>query len=125
MSDPVATYLNDHLAGSVAAIDLLEHLERSHAGTDLAPFFARLRADILADRDELAALMDRLGVTPSRVRKAVAWVAEKFTRLKLHLDDAADGAFRLLESVEAVALGIEGKRALWRSLAAAAELAPS
>src|SRR5947209_272940 len=34
MSDQyVATYLSDHLAGSVAALELLEHLEKAHAGT--------------------------------------------------------------------------------------------
>ena len=125
MSDYTATYLNDHLAGSVAALDLLVHLTQQHAGTDLEEFFDTLRADILEDRDELAALMERLGVSSSRVRKAVAWVAEKFARLKLRLDDPEDGPLRLLESVEAVAIGIEGKLALWRALAAAAEIAPS
>jgi hypothetical protein len=35
------------------------------------------------------------------------------------------GALRLLEVSEAVALGIEGKRALWRALAAAAEVSPA
>jgi transcriptional regulator GlxA family with amidase domain len=81
VSDYTATYLNDHLAGSVAALDLLVHLTQQHAGTELEEFFDTLRADILEDRDELAALMERLGVSSSRVRKAVAWVAEKFARL--------------------------------------------
>jgi hypothetical protein len=40
------------------------------------------------------------------------------------LDDRTTGALRLLESVEAVALGIEGKLALWRGLSAAAETTP-
>ena len=125
MSDYTATYLNDHLAGSVAALDLLDHLAQQHAGTDLADFFVQLHADITADRDELTALMARLNVPSSRVRKAVAWVAEKFARLKMRLDDPDDGPLRLLESLEAVAVGIEGTRALWRALGAASELAPS
>jgi ferritin-like metal-binding protein YciE len=41
------------------------------------------------------------------------------------VDDSAEGALRLLEVSEAVALGIEGKRALWGALAAAAEAAPA
>ena len=48
----IATYLRDHLAGSVVAVELLEHLEGAHAGTDLAAFFARLRGDITADQDD-------------------------------------------------------------------------
>ena len=38
-SEQLGTYLNDHLAGSVVAVDLLEHLEKAHAGTPLQKFF--------------------------------------------------------------------------------------
>ena len=44
--------------------------------------------------------------------------------MKLRLDDWAAGDFRLFEALEALALGIEGKRALWVALAEAAERAP-
>lgn len=118
MSPHVATYLNDHLAGSTAALDLLEHLEAAHPGTEVAGVLAGLRADILADRGELEALIARLGVATSGVRQAVGWVAEKVARLKLRVDDPAGGPLRLLESVEAVAVGIHGKGSLWRALAA-------
>jgi hypothetical protein len=122
MSDQhVATYLNDHLAGSVVALELLAHLEAAHAGMALEHFLAELRADIEADRGELEALMGRLQVAVSVPRKATAWVTEKVTQLKLKADDPAGGALRLLEALEAVSLGIEGKASLWRSLAAAAE----
>jgi hypothetical protein len=121
----LATYLNDHLAGAVAAIELLTHIEAAHAGTATAHFFAELRADVEADRRELEALMGRLHIPVSRSREVMAFLAEKVTQLKLRLDDSAGGALRLLEVSEAVALGIEGKRALWRALAAAAEAAPA
>ena len=45
-----ATYLNDHLAGSVAALDLLGQMEKAHGGTDLGSVLAALRADIAKDR---------------------------------------------------------------------------
>jgi hypothetical protein len=53
----IATYLNDHLAGSVVALELLDHLVATHSETDLAAFFRQLRADIVADRDELQRIM--------------------------------------------------------------------
>jgi hypothetical protein len=53
--------------------------------------------------------------------QAAAWLWEKMAEIKLRLDDPANGPLHLFEALEAVALGIEGKRALWRSLAAAAE----
>ena len=121
----IATYLNDHLAGSVVALELLEQMIAEHAGTPLERFLAELRADIAADRQELESLMGQLHVEESRTRKASAWLAEKFTELKLRLDDPARGDLRLFESLEALSLGIEGKHALWLALAAAAEDAPS
>ncbi|MBY0523872.1 MAG: hypothetical protein K2R98_10770 [Gemmataceae bacterium] len=120
-SKHIETYLNDHLAGSVAALEILDRLEKAHAGTELGAFFAGLNRDITADRDELLALMKRLGTGKSAPRRVVAWFAEKLTELKLRLDDPADGALRLLESLEGLSVGIEGKRLLWRSLATVSE----
>lgn len=121
----VGTYLNDHLAGSVVALELLEYLEGQSSETALRHFVAGLRADIVEDRRELEGLMGRLGVMRSGPRQAMAWLGEKATELKLRLDDLAGGELRVLEALEAVALGIDGKRALWRSLAAAAANEPA
>lgn len=121
----LATYLNDHLAGAVAAIELLQHLETAHAGTPTARRIAELRADIEADREVLTSLMSRMDVTESRPRKAAAWLAERLAALKLRLDDSGDGAFRLFESLEAISLGIEGKSGLWRTLATLTSAAPN
>src|SRR5438270_13985937 len=94
----IATYLHDHHAGSVAAVELLEHLEAAHAGTDLARFAARLREDIAADQKELESLMGRLGLSAGGLRSAVAWAAEKAARLQLRLDDKEGGDLRLPEA---------------------------
>lgn len=119
--DHIAIYLNDHLAGSVAAVELLDQLQEDHSGTPLGGFFTELRTDIEADRQELESLMEQLNVTESRTRKASAWLAGKFAELKLRLDDPSGGELRLFESLEALSLGIEGKRSLWLALATAAE----
>ena len=121
----IATYLNDHLAGSEAALELLEFIKAEQSGTSMESFIAELRADIIADRQELEVLMVRLNVSQSRTRKATAWIGEKVTELKLHLDDPAGGPLRLLEALEALALGIHGKWSLWQALAAAAEDTPA
>jgi hypothetical protein len=124
-NEQLATYLSDHLAGSVAALDLLDHLEAAHVGTATGRALAEIRADILADRRELEAIMERAGVSESLPRQAVAWLAEKASQLKLQLDDPAGGAFRLLEGLEAVSIGIAGKHSLWQSLSIAAEEVPA
>jgi hypothetical protein len=123
-NDNLATYLNDHLAGSVLAIDLMEHIASAHADTPLARLMAELRVEVEADRQALQSLMERLAIGESAPRKATAWLAEKASQLKLLADDRAGGALRLLESAEALSLGVEGKRGLWRALAAASEDLP-
>ena len=124
-NEHLATYLNDHLAGSVAALEVLEKLQAAYEGTELEQFCAELRNDIEADRQELKRLMERLEIPQSGARKAGAWITGKLAELKMRLDDSAHGALRHLESLEAVELGINGKLALWRVLIAAAEVAPA
>jgi hypothetical protein len=123
-NESLATYLNDHLAGSVVALELLDHLEEDGAGTAEASILADVHADIEADRQELEAFMAQRGIAVSAPRKATGWLVEKLSELKLRLDDAGDGALRRLEALETVSLGIAGKQALWHALAAAAEDAP-
>lgn len=120
----LATYLNDHLAGAVTALDLLEHAENSHQGTPVGDFLTELRADITADRAELEAVMAELSIEQSTSRKVTAWLSERLAQAKLRLDDPAGGTLRLLETLDALAGGIGGKLALWTALAAAAERVP-
>jgi hypothetical protein len=125
MSDShLATYLNDHLAGSEVALELLEHLQRLVPGAPAGQFAAELQAEFAADRQELEALMARLQIAQSRTRKVAAWISEKLTELKLLLDDRKGGELRMLEIWDALSLGIEGKRLLWRTLASAVDGRP-
>jgi hypothetical protein len=123
-NESLATYLNDHLAGSVVALELLDHLDADRSEAAAAQTLTTLRADILADRQVLETFMLQLGIAVSQPRQATAWLTEKLSELKLRLDDRGNGALRRLEALEAVALGIVGKQALWQALAAAAEDAP-
>jgi hypothetical protein len=75
-----------------------------------------MRSAIASDRDELANLMRTAGITQSATRQAAAWISEKLAALKIRVDDHAGGVLRRLELIEALALGIEGKRALWAAL---------
>ena len=68
--------------------------------------------------------MARLEISQSPVRKAAAWLSELLTQAKLKMDDSREGSLRLLEILEALSLGIEGKRLLWISLSTASETAP-
>lgn len=116
-SHHLATYLKDHLAGAGAAIEIMDHIESSHGDTSAGDLVKRLRPDILADRQELEELITRLGHETTAPRRAAGWLSEKVVELKLKMDDPSNGALRLLESVEMLALGVHGKIDLWHSLA--------
>jgi len=121
-NDPLATYLQDHLAGSAGAIELLEVLRDHHAGKPLGTFAESLLTEVKADREVLQALAERVGAGSNVLQEATAWLGEKVTRLKLgHLAESELGTF---EALEALALGILGKLALWRALAVIAATEP-
>ncbi len=117
----LATYLNDHLAGSVAGMELIDHIVKLYAGQPGERVAIHLRDAIAADRKDLDSLMARLEITQSAPRKAAAWVSEKFAELKVRVDDLHEGSLRRLELWEALSLGIEGKRLLWASLGSVVE----
>lgn len=110
------TYLNDHLAGSVSALELLDYLIEHHEQDRFGKFFRDLRNDIQADQDALRDLIRKLDAEESGVRKAGAWIAEKFGRVKIAAGGVRD-SLGLLQALEGLALGITGKKFLWRSLA--------
>ena len=123
-NEALATYLNDHLAGSVIALEMLAHLAGDRAGKPDAPVLATLSADISADRDALAQLMTRLRITVSKPRQATAWITEKLGELKLRIDAPDRGALQRLEGLEMLSLGIEGKQSLWQALASVSDRIP-
>ena len=119
--DYLSAYLNDHLAGSTAALELLADLQAAYDGTAISNFIADLHADVTSDRQELDRIMRQLGIAESHSRRVTTWLTEKVGKLKLRISDPAGGDLRLLEAFDALSTGIEGKRDLWTALAAAAD----
>ena len=113
----LSVYLNDHLAGSVAGVEILDQLTDLLKDSEFGAAINSVRGEIEHDRDALEALAERLEIRQSSIRKASGWLAEKAVTLKLLVDDPGSGPLRIFESLEALSLGIEGKRLLWTTLA--------
>jgi hypothetical protein len=113
-STPRAAYLNDHLAGSAAALDLLAKMRSQNEGTEFGRLLAALEHEVSEDRDALLQVMEKLGVTTDTVKQAGGWVLEKLTRFKFDLTTSEE--FGRLMETEALSLGIAGKLAGWRAL---------
>jgi hypothetical protein len=122
--EQLTEYLNDHLAGSVGALELLDRLIEAFQGKPQERFFRELRADIHDDQEQLKELIAKLGAEESAVRKAGAWIAEKFSRTKIELGEGPEQEMGLFIALEAFVLGITGKRSLWRALGAASRTVP-
>jgi hypothetical protein len=113
------SYLNDHLAGSVSALELIAHWAHLHKDKPLGVFFSQLDTEIRADQKVLRNLMHGLGVEESSLRQAGAWAAEKVGRVRLMIAGGEQGSLGLVLTLEGLIMGIVGKKLLWRSLAAA------
>ena len=111
------SYLNDHLAGSVAALELLGHWVQLYK--PLGAFFTQLETEIQADQDTLRDLMRVLGVEESKVRRVGAWAAEKLGRARFMIAGDEADSLGLMLALEGLVMGIAGKKFMWRALAAA------
>jgi hypothetical protein len=113
------SYLNDHLAGSISALELIAHWVEVHKGEALGSFFVETEREIKADQDTLRDVMRTLGVEESKVRQAAAWAAEKVGRARLMIAGDEQGSLGLVLTLEGLIMGVTGKKLLWRALAAA------
>jgi len=116
--DYLAIYLNDHLAGATGGVELARRLRASNRRQQ--PFgqsLDRLCGEIEEDRETLERVMERLGVSPSKIKPRSAWIAEKLGRLKLNGQLRGYSPLSRMLELEGLLIGITGKVALWQTLA--------
>jgi hypothetical protein len=117
----LATYLNDHLGGATAGVELVRRAARENEGSELGTFLSDLAAQIEADREALEAIMGELGVKADRAKVAAGWAAEKVGRLKPNAQLRGYSPLSPLVELEGLLVGIQGKLGLWRALAEIAD----
>jgi hypothetical protein len=112
----LATYLNDHLGGSTAGLELARRIGSETRGTEAGAVMDGVATDIAEDRRTLEELMASFGVTADPVKQAVAWVSLQAGRLKLN-PMLLGPALSRFEELEALSVGVEGKRLMWVAFA--------
>jgi hypothetical protein len=117
--DLLGVYLNDHLAGSTAGLELARRMAAS-AEPQFATVLRGLVAEIVEDRSALLAIMATLGIPVRGYKVFAAWAGEKMGRLKLNGHLLSRSPLSSLEETEILQLGVEGKAAGWRTLRALA-----
>ena len=113
------SYLNDHFAGSISALEVIAHWAEAHKGERLGSFFVEIEREIKADQETLRDVMRNLGVEESKVRQVGAWAAEKIGRARLIIAGDEPGSLGLVLTLEGLIMGVTGKKLLWVALEAA------
>lgn len=114
-------YLNDHLAGATAGVELARRVAGTHKGKKSGEAFQDLAKEIGEDRDALLRMMRALGVPVRQYMVYAGWIAEKIGRLKPNGHLRSRSPLSDLVELEAMRLGIEGKASGWRTLRAVAD----
>ena len=96
-AEPLAIYLNDHLAGSVGALQLIDTLIEHSRGAPLEAKLRSLRGEIEEDQATLRRILDRIDADENRLKQAAAWVSEKVSHAKLTLATRAHPGLALVE----------------------------
>lgn len=120
MSEPLVTYVNDHLGGAQIAIQLLEAMRDQQENERFREFARSLLPEIQADDGTLHSIAENIDASPGVAKQVGGWLLEKVSRLKLGHTGSTD--FEMFESLELLALGIQGKLSLWKALQAASRL---
>ena len=109
-------YLNDQLALGVAGRELARRAASENTGSELGAFLDRLARDVAEDVDMLEAVMQRLEIPLSRMKRPLALVAERVGRLKPNGQLRGYSPLSRFLELESLALGLDGKKLLWANL---------
>jgi hypothetical protein len=113
----LAIYLQDHLAGAAAARERFRFARDRNRGTPTGELLAGLLREVEEDAETLRRVLARVGAAPSTPKLAAALVVERVGRLKPNGRLLGYSPLSRLLELEALLLGVEGKRRLWLALA--------
>ena len=109
----LAVYLREHLTGSDAATRVVARLRRTHEGTREGALFRRLYEEFQDEREIVRGLLTERGFSPRSVKRLAGQLGGLLFK---HVGDGPRGDPALFRTLEALAVGVQGKRSLWRTL---------
>jgi hypothetical protein len=109
----LVTYLREHLSGADLAVHVVERLRRAQTTTDERQFFSWLYEQLTADRDVVTAILTTLGESSLSPKRLVGQTSGSILKL---MAGGSAGDLSLFRTLEALAIGVQGKRCMWRAL---------
>lgn len=116
MDQALDRYLDDHLGGSSGALRLIQDIADAFDVPEAREFFQDLKRKIEIDRSRLQSLQAAIRKEPSTLLQAAGAVAARIGGLKFRWEGLETGSLGLFEALEVLALGVTGKRLLWKAL---------
>jgi len=120
LTDPLGIYLNDHLAGATAGLELIRRAVTG-APPQHRKALERLTSEIERDRASLIDIMTGLEIPVRHYKVAAGWLGEKVGRVKPNGRLVRRAPLSSLIEVEALVLAARGKTAGWQALRAVAQ----
>jgi hypothetical protein len=117
-------YLRDHLGGASAGVALVRRCREADGDASSTAVLAGIEAEILEDREVLRAMMARLDVSESQIKKMLGRVATAAGQLKSNGRFLRPSPSSRVVEFEALGAGIATRRNLWLSLLAIADSYP-
>lgn len=120
----LAAYLQTHLAGSRAGVDLFARSSKGQLDQQIGLALREIRHEVIEQRDQLQQIMQSLGIDENLVRSTAARIGERIARLKPNGSLLHRTALTDLVEVEALRIAVSGKQAGWEALLAITDLVP-
>ena len=111
--EALIAYLHDHLSGSDVAVRVVHGLDSAHQAPEDQTLFRRLSREFEDERAVVRTLLAQLGASGRSIKRAAAVVSGRVLSATAGGDP---GDLSLLRTLEALAIGVQGKRCLWRTL---------
>jgi hypothetical protein len=105
-------YLREHLSGGDVAIHVVARLRRTQTTTDQRQLFAWLYVDFAAEREVVRALLKTLGSSSRSPKRLFGQASGSVLKL---VAGGGLGELSLFRTLEALAIGVQGKRCMWRA----------
>jgi helicase-like protein len=106
-------YLRDHLSGADMALRVVHRLGSTHEGTEVGTLFRRLSNELEEDRSVVRTLLMQLGASGRSIKRVAGFASGTVLRVTA---GGEPGDVSLFRTLEALAVGVQGKRCLWRAL---------
>ena len=106
-------YRRDHLGGADLEMRIVHRLGSTNRGTEDGTLFRRLSKDFKEDHSVVRTLLTHLGASGRSIKRAAGFASGAVLSMPA---GGEPGDLALLRTLEALAIGVQGKRCMWRAL---------